>query len=339
MKKKYYTPDGYVDFPAIRALGLPWNFLIGGRGIGKTFGALSDVLLNDIPFMFMRRTQAQADLINKPEFSPFKSINRTLHYDIVTKPLSKYNSGFYQVEGEEARLIGYTGALSTISNIRGFDASDVRVLIYDEFIPERHERPIKNEAAALFNAYETISRNRELYGESPLQVFCLANANDPANAIFMELGLVNRVVSMMNRGQDVSIDRERGFGIFLFHDSPISEGKKNNALYKLTAGSDFERMALGNEFTQVDNKRVKSRPLREYKPVVTVGELTIYTHKSTGRLYGSLHQSGSPQTFASTESDLAAFRRAYLWIWDAYLEGNMDFESYLAENLLTTAYK
>ena len=45
-------------------------------------------------------------------------------------------------------------ALSTVSNLRGFDMSDCTLLIYDEFIPEPHERPLKNEAAALFNAYE-----------------------------------------------------------------------------------------------------------------------------------------------------------------------------------------
>ena len=40
-------------------------------------------------------------------------------------------------------------------------ASDI---IFAEFIPEAHERLIKNEAAALFNFYETINRNRELDG-------------------------------------------------------------------------------------------------------------------------------------------------------------------------------
>ena len=91
-------------------------------------------------------------------------------------------------------------ALSTISNVRGFDATDRDVLIYDEFIPERHERPIKDEATAFFNAIETIQRNRELEGKDPLTVLCLANANELANPLFIELKLVKRAMALIRKG-------------------------------------------------------------------------------------------------------------------------------------------
>lgn len=187
---KLYLDSGYVNIKGIIDLGLPFNFVVGGRGTGKTYTALETVKEEDIKFMFMRRTQAQAELINKPDFSPFKSLNVDKGWNVITKPLTKYNAGFYEsCEGEAVGApIGYTCALSTISNVRGFDAQDVKILVYDEFIPERHERPIKNEGAALLNAYETINRNRELKGHRPLQLLCLANSNDLSNPIFMELG-------------------------------------------------------------------------------------------------------------------------------------------------------
>lgn len=336
-----YQKSGYIDIRAIMALGLPFNFIVGGRATGKTYTSLKTVKEDGIKFIYMRRTQSQADMINKPEFSPFKSLNADHGWTIGSATLSKYNAGFYETEETEdgghqcvGSPIGYTCALSTISNMRGFDASDVRLLIYDEFIPEKHERPIKNEGAAFLNAYETINRNRELKGEKPLQVLCLANANDLANPIFLELGLVRKAEQMRRKGQEISIDKERGVGLFILDKSPISAQKRNTALYKLSRGSGFSRMSLENDFANEDIGRIKTQPLGEFRPVVTVGEITVYKHKSRGEYYVSTHKAGSCAEFGSGDTDKNRFRRAYGWIWQEYMKNNIIFEEYLCEVLL-----
>lgn len=336
---KLYQDNGYVNIRAILAQGLSFNFVIGGRATGKTYTSLKTTVEDGLQFMFMRRTQAQADLINKPEFSPFKTINRDMKWNIETQPISKYNSGFYKTDNEEKSLIGYTCALSTVSNIRGFDAQDVVILIYDEFIPERHERPIKNEGAAFLNAYETINRNRELQGKKPLQVLCLANSNDLSCPIFLELGLVKKAEQMQRKGQEFSIDRKRGIGIFMLTDSPISNQKRNTALYKLTAGSEFERMSIDNEFSNMSNSNIVVRPLIEYKPIVSVGEICIYEHKNNRKFYVSTHCTGTPEKFSSGENDLKRFQRRYFWLWSEYMTNNVEFEEILCEILLTKYYK
>lgn len=368
---KLYQENGYVNIRGIIETGLPFLFVVGGRGTGKTYTALKTVIEDKIKFMLMRRTQAQADLISKPEFSPFKALNNDLGWNIITRPVSKYNAAIYQDEevpngycgdqlvncpavdnasgitvsledmsAEPAHtkwsiLRGYTGALSTMSNVRGFDSQDVQLLIYDEFIPERHERPIKNEGAALLNAYETINRNRELQGRKPLQMLCMANANDLSNPIFLELGLVGKAERMKRKGQEVSIDQRRGIGIFMLSNSPISGAKKDTALYRLTTGSEFERMALENDFAEREYSEVKHRPLQEYRPEVAVGELCIYSHKTTGRLYVSTHFSGSPPTYTAGEQDLKRFRRSWGWIYQEDMAGNIDFEEVFCRILLT----
>lgn len=338
---KLYQDSGYVNIRGILELGLPFNFCIGGRATGKTYTSLKTVKEDGVKFFFMRRTQAQADLINKPEFSPFKAVNADNGWNVTTKPVSKYNSAFYDVteDAPEGVPIGYTGALSTMSNVRGFDAQEVKVLIYDEFIPERHERPIKNEGAALLNAYETINRNRELKGEPPLQLLCLANANDLSNPIFLELNLVAKAERMRKKGQEISIDRARGIGIFMLTESPISSRKRNTALYKLTKGSEFERMSIDNDFAQRNYNSVVVRPLIEYRPIVAVGEICIYSHKNSGKLYVSTHMTGSPPIYSAGEHDLARFQRAYFWVWAEYMQNNVEFEEILCEILLTKYYK
>lgn len=339
MSSKLYNDKGYVNIPWIRSLGLPLNFIWGGRATGKTFGALEDVRKNEIPFMFLRRTQAQIDLINKPEFNPYKSVCR-LHtdWDVGTSPITKYNSGFYnmKLDGErsvpEGTPIGYTGAVSTFANLRGFDASDVEIVIYDEFIPERHERPLKHEAEAFLNALETIGRNRELNGGKPLQALCLANANNLANPLFIYLGLVRKATDMERKGQEVCIMRERGIGMFNLCNSPISGAKRDTTLYRITSGSEFETMAIDNKFTD-ERGRIRSAPLREYRPLVAIGEICVYEHKSDGDMYISGHISGSPQTFTTGSSDLQRVRKLYGYLWQQYLFNAIEFEDIECEIL------
>lgn len=330
---KIYDNNGFVNVRGILAEGYPFNFLIGGRGTGKTYTSLKVAKEDGLTFMLMRRTQAQSDLISKPEFSVFKPLNTDLGWDVHVKSISKYNSMFYEDDEENRHPIGYTCALSTLSNLRGFDASDIKLLIYDEFIPEKHERLLKNEADALFNAYETMNRNRELQGRKPIQMLCLANANDITNPVFESLKLV-RISDRMQKGNtDRWTDDKRGIQLIMLHRSPISKAKANTALYSLTSGSDFSAMAIDNSFN-VDRQHIRPRPIAEYLPVCSIGELYLYKHKSENRLYASLHKDGIfNRKFSISESDKIHYQRVFRSHWDMYISNRIDFEDVLAERL------
>ena len=328
-----YLKNGYIDIEKILRLEQPFNFVVGGRGTGKTYGALKSAYESDTRLMLMRRTQAQCDLINKPEFNPYKAINADINSNVTVKSISKYNSKLVEETEESERLVGYTCALSTISNMRGFDASDVKLLIYDEFIPEKHERSLKNEGSAFLNAYETINRNRELKGIKPLQVLCLANAFNIANPIFLELGLVGKSEKMRQSGQEIYINRERGIVLVLLQHSSISNAKADTALYKISAGS-FSKFALSNDFVYNNNENIKSKPLKEFKLLCTVGEIHVYKHKSKREYYVSEHRTGTAPIFNSDEVGLNRFRKNYgLILYSAYMRNKVTFETMLAKSL------
>ena len=330
---KIYDSSGYVNVRGILDEGYPFNFLVGGRGTGKTYTTLKVAREDERLFMLMRRTQSQADLISKPEFSVFKPLNEDLRWNVMVKSISKYNSMFYTDDGETIHPVGYTCALSTISNMRGFDASDIQLLIYDEFIPEKHERLLKNEADALFNAYETINRNREIIGVAPIQMVCLANANDITNPVFESLKLI-RIADRMQKGNtDRWTDDRRGIQLIMLHRSPISRKKANTALYNLTEGTDFASMAIDNDFN-VNRQHVRPRPLSEYVPVCSIGELCIYRHKSENRIYATTHLSGVfNRKYSLSESDRLHYQRIYRVHWDMYIGNKLDFEDVLSEKL------
>lgn len=327
--KIYYPDTGYVNIGGILFEGYPFNFICGGRGTGKTYDALRTARNKGIKFIFLRRTQAQADLISKAEFSIFKPLNEDEGWNIYPERVSKYNSAFVENDIQ----IGYTAALSTLSNMRGFDASDIQLIIYDEFIPEKHERPIKNEAAALWNAYETINRNRELKGIAPVQLLCLANANDITNPVFESLNLIRVADRMQKKGSERWTDDKRGIQLIMLQRSPISRKKGNTVLYNLTEGSDFSRMSLDNSFN-VNRQHVRPRPLGEYIPVCLIGELCVYRHKSDPRLYCTTHQAGVfSRRFGTSDTDRIYYRRIFCHHWEMYIQNQIDFEDVLSETL------
>lgn len=328
-----YLKTGYVDINKILSYKMPFNFVVGGRGTGKTYGALQHVYDHKIRFMLMRRTQAQCDLINKPEFNPFKALCEDRDLNIAVKSISKYNSMMVEEDEESFSILGYTCALSTISNMRGFDASDVKLMIYDEFIPERHERQLKNEGSAFLNAYETINRNRELKGRDPLQVLCLANAFNIANALFLELGLVCICEKMKLKNQEFYINKDRGILICLLNDSVISQKKKDTALYRVSSGS-YADMALSNDFVYNDASDVRSLPLKEYRLICSVGEIHIYKHKSRSMYYISEHKTGEAPSYGSDDVGLKRYRKKNgIRLYSAYMHQKIQFESMLTKSL------
>lgn len=343
-----YTEAGWLDVPAILDQKYPFTFVTGGRGTGKTYGALLEARRRsaaDHRFLLMRRTLVQLELINRPEFSPFKAIDRDQGTITVTQPITKYTSGFYNGQEQEdgswkasGPALGYTGALSVFSNMRGWDASDVDLVIFDEFIPQAQERPIKGEADALFNAMETIGRNREIQGRPPVQLLAMANANTLGNPVFLALNLVSQAEKMRQRGREIWTDDARGIMLILLQQSPISDAKRETALYKLQAGSEFARMALDNDFSYEERGTTGRLPLKELVPLVAVGEICIYRRKAGG-YYVSGHKSGSPETFGTGTHELERFRRKYLWLWQAYMSRSVIFEQYLQEVLFNKYFQ
>ena len=328
-----YLDNGYINIEQILSYEVPFNFIVGGRGTGKTYGTLKTAYIKNKRFILMRRTQAQCDLINKPEFNPFKALNTDTGSNAVVKSISKYNAKIVEETEENERILGYTCALSTIANMRGFDASDVELLIYDEFIPEKHERAIKNEGSAFLNAYETINRNREIKGDKPLQVLCLANAFNIANPIFLELGLVGRCEKMKNAGQEIFIDKERGVCVVLLQKSKISKAKADTALYRLSSGS-YADMALSNDFVYNNSDNIKSMALKEFKLLCTVGEISIYKHKSKRLFYVSEHRTGTAPVYKSDEVNLQRYRKNHgVALYGAYMRNNIICESLLTKSL------
>lgn len=316
---KLYKSNGYLNIEGLLMQPYTFNFFIGGRGTGKTYGILEYILKYRKKCFMIRRTQAQAEIVSRKEFNPFRPIDP----DISVQSESKYHSAFYSGE----TCIGYIAGLSTFAKIRGFDASDIEIMFYDEFIPELHEIKLKHEDAALLNAYETVNRNRELNGLSPVKLVCAANSNRIDNIILQRFGLLKPLQRMMKTGKQIWTDEKRSIQLVYLTDSPISEKKRNTALYQAVGKGDFAEMSISNRFAELP-EHVVSRPLSEYRILFKVGDLGVYVSRSGEmRLYVRPTKETASRNYGTTEQEKKRLRAENPFLMQWVISGRFEYES------------
>ena len=97
-------------------------------------------------------------------------------------------------------------------------------------------------------------------------------------------------------------------------------------------------MAINNKFDDTPS-RIRSAPLREYVPLVSVGEITLYRPKGGELLYVTGHKLGTPKTYNTGDSDLARLRQKYRWVWQKYLLNHIEFEDFAVETLFINYFR
>lgn len=334
--KSIYLSSGYLDQGAIleEAKRSKCNFIIeiGARQVGKTYGTLQLMLRTGSKFILMRRTQTEADFLTNGTINPFLPVDP----DIVIKKETAYTGAIKK----DDKVIGMTAALSTISKIRGFYGGDFSHLVYDEFIPERHITKMRYEAEAFLNALVTISGNREIEGKEPLYVWLLANSNNLASPILQALHVQDKIESMIQKKQELSIMTDRGIIIVLPHSEAIRERRQRDSITRaIGSTSDFSRMAYGNEFAYNDAENVKRRPLSDYKPLASVaGVLSVYQSKGDAGLYVT-DDRASGVIFPDTERGRAEFVRRYTILRAYYIAGKIGYESLTVKEKFKELFK
>lgn len=343
-KEKLYTDNGWVNAAMLLDCPEPFVVALGGRGIGKSYSVLAELLHRDTRFIYMRRTQTQLDAITVPQLNPYNQIAADEGISIITQKLSKHTAGFYHGavndKGEtvpEGSPFAVGIALSTFSSIRSLSAEGYEVVVFDEIIPERHEHPIKEEGLAFANVMESLNRNRELQGRKPLKVILISNSNTINSKILEVLGLLDIVDSMNRNGQYYKSVNGLA-AIYRYVDSPVSKRKQSSALYKVIQNADFQSMAIQNEFAASDYENVQSKPLAEYTPVCSYGNCTVYKHKSRLEYY-VIKGVKAADKYDKLPLSTKAFNRKYYYIYGAMLDKRVYYQTASVKLEIEGAFK
>lgn len=264
----------------------PFTFIVGGRGIGKTYSAIGEGIENHRgSFMYLRNTREQLAESCGDFGNPFKrwaedhKLNIKLEIERKHAVINQYtlcDDG----ENERKQLIGVGANLSTFENLRGVDLSNIDFILFDEFIENR--TLTFDQFRAFVNMYETVNRNREITGAEPCKVILLSNAQRLGNPILRGFNLIPIIEAMQKNGQrsyaNGPIRIELPF-------SDVSENKRNTALYQAVSGSNYMDEALNNNFVNDSFSGVKKVNINEYTPIVAIDDIYIYRHKSESVFY------------------------------------------------------
>ena len=242
---KLYTDDGWPNFSekdGILSTGASIIFIWGGRGTGKTYGALKHVHQTGDEFLYLRRTPQQAELISaSPIMWPWSPLNDDLQTHYAPFKLPKIaglyevgNAGAYTDTGapiKPAQMAGVVGSVVTLARTRGFSSPHTNIIILDEYQKEESDYYRRGEGVGLANIYETVNRNRELQGKKPLTLLCMSNAVGMANPYYMQWEITDIVEKMIGKKERVKLLADKGILLIDLVDSPIAKKKADTALY------------------------------------------------------------------------------------------------------------
>lgn len=321
-----YNIDGWINFKPIWESKIPFWFLTGARGIGKTYGMFKYIIENKHKIIYLRRSAKQVEFISKLDKAACKPVIKDMGLYENFNVLSGKETTAYMIDDYNFCDVV---ALTTVSNLRSFDGSEIEAIVYDEFIPEITEkRIIKDEFEALMNLYETINRNRELSGDPPVKLICMANSNNGANDIFIGAKLLRQYTKMQKQHKDLYINPQRGYAMIRYDMSPISEAKSQTALYKFTRGTNFQNMAINNLAADIEEFKETRVNIKEFTPKVRIGKLTVYAHKNKTLYYVTDYHSGKCPELADDNKGLLKFQDDYFILKVYYYSNKIVFGEY-----------
>lgn len=328
---------------------LAWS----ARSCGKTYSTLKRMVEDEKIFCFLKRTIVDIDMLCmdgdakgvKFDVSPFKPLNRDLGWNIKPVKIKKGFAGFYHCNEDgkpTGAPIGYAAALSASKDIKGFDMSEVDFLIFDEFIPKKHERINRTEGEALLEIYMTLRRDRLERGLKDLVLICIANATNVSNPTFNTLDVIDDAVQLQINGQEYLYLDYRGI---LLHRIPTPEAVADHksGIERAMEGTAWADMAFSGNFAFDDFSNVKHNRLKGYRPwcAYSYKKRTVYIYEKDGRYYATGARANIDKIYnLDRENEQKKFWYDYVCdLRDECIEDRMLFESYTMYDLIVNYKK
>lgn len=223
-----------------------WNYILGMRGGGKTYGALQWCIEQYLKereqgrkwqFMYVRRLKAELD---KLTIMRGGRLFNAVSAEFPTHKL-KAESNILYCDDE---VCGYAQPLSTASILKSDAFPDVWCIVFDEFIIDNRGtyHYLKDEVTKFLDLYETVARGRDV------RVFFLSNAVTISNPYFDYFHLdkpVNGDVQRFGKSKEVLVQN--------FVSPTLSTMKKQSRFGKIISGTEYLDYAYDNEWL-LDNE-------------------------------------------------------------------------------------
>ena len=239
----YYNYDKLFSYNFLIA------FVIGERGVGKTFNAkvalLKKFLRTGEQFIYLRRYKTELDTSLATFWS---DIQNNGYFDdlelkvVKSKMLTKFTC--------DREVCGYAVPLSTANILKSTAFPKVSTIVFDEFLLDNSGtyRYLKNEVTMMLDVIETVGRLR------PIQVLFLGNALSIVNPYFTYFGLDLPYNGEFRTFKDGLIV------VNYIKNLKYREVKKQSKFGKLIEGTEYGRYAIDNEMLRDSNYFIEKKP-------------------------------------------------------------------------------
>lgn len=241
----------FYDYNSLLSRNGVYNFLVGARGLGKTYGAkefaIKKFLENGDQFIYLRRYDTE-----------LKGAKHTLFADL-TERFPDYEFMCHgdllkirnHTQGNSAKweTCGYAVPLSKAQQKKSISYHNVKLIIFDEFIIERGAVRYLPDEARLFNDfYSTVDRYKD-----KTRVLFLANSISIMNPYFLEYDIRPK--------QDQKwIKSHNGFIIAHFPDSEVfARGVYATRFGSFIKGTEYADYAVGSTFSDNTDVMLKKK--------------------------------------------------------------------------------
>lgn len=229
----------YYSFGPVLSRNGVYNFIVGARGLGKTYGAkkkaVKDFLARGDQFIYLRRYDTE-----------LRAARDTLFADLIAN--NEFPDVAFRIKGNEGQIqrnkhspwetCCFFVPLSKAQSKKSVSFPNVKTIIYDEFIIEKgslHYLP--NEAKAFNDFYSTVDR-----WQDKTRVLFLANSLTIMNPYFLEYDIRPKKDQEWITGYG-------GFVVAHFpNDAEFTSGVYKTRFGQFIKGTDYADYSVGSEF-------------------------------------------------------------------------------------------
>ena len=255
-----------------------FNFVIGVRGVGKTYGfkkfVINRALKYGEQFVYLRQNQNQIDGISdwvgevgEVEFPDYEFLQQKKTGMILARKRDT---------DEEFKTIGFINAVSAYAKMKsGENYTKVGTVIFDEFSdPVRWTGSISR-VEAFLNILGSIVRNR-----SNVRVLMMGNAQGIDNDFFHYFEI------QPDPHREWTQHDKRGILVNIVNDAAFIKDVESTPFGNLIKGTGYGDFAMNNKYVDEDVSNIKPRSVGS-EPFATIKKgneaITVWREKGTSR--------------------------------------------------------
>lgn len=319
-KSLYYDPNKMLSYNRIM------NFIIGARGIGKSYSMKKHPIKRFInhqeQFIYLRRYKTELKKVG----NYFNDISMEFpEHRFAVKGRN------FMIDGKQA---GWAVPLSAWQSEKSTAYPDVTTIIFDEFIREKDNSGyIPNEVDAFLNFIDTVTRGRE-----NVRVICLSNAVSVVNPYFLYFKLVPDITKRFNANESIVVE--------IPDSKDFSDNRRQTKFGKLIDGTDYAEMSLDNTFVNDSQvfieKRTKDSRF-QFSVVFNGMTIGVWVDVDKGLMYLSHdHDPSTKMSFALSTEDLnenvmlmTSWKQNYYLtkMVKAFMKGYLRFDNQVLRNV------